>query len=137
MTDTPVPAGTRGRREARERAVELAYEAELRSSSVDDLLDTLPIPPDAFTVELLLAAEATRETAEGWIAEKASGWTIERMAALDVLVMRLAIAELLRFDTPTGVVLSEAVELATRYSTDTSGRFVNGILAAVARSIER
>ena len=72
---------------------------------------------------LLRAAELHHARAGELIAERASGWSLERMPALDVLVMRLAVAEMLTMETPTGVVLAEAVELATRYSTDTSGRF--------------
>ena len=57
------------------------------------------------------------------------------MPALDRAVLRLGVFELLdRPDVPTGAVISEAVELAKRYSTDDSGRFVNGILAAIAEA---
>ena len=49
--------------------------------------------------------------------------------------MRQAVAELLTGDTPPGVVLSQAVELAGRYSTEGSGRFVNGILATIAADL--
>lgn len=127
--------GSAGRREARERAIELAYEAELRQLSVEELLETLVFRPTPFVVELLRAAEDERERAEKLIADRATGWSIERMPAIDRLVMRLAVAELLTMDTPKGVVLSEAVDLASRYSTDDSGRFVNGVLAAIARDL--
>ncbi|MDG6938571.1 MAG: transcription antitermination protein NusB, partial [Nitrososphaerota archaeon] len=61
------------------------------------------------------------------------GWALERMPAVDRSLLRLATFELLgRPDTPTGVVISEAVELAKEYSTEESGRFVNGVLAALA-----
>ncbi len=123
------------RREARERALELAYEAEVRGWSVDQLLDSLVLDPEPFTATLLRAAELQKDAAEALIAAKARGWTLTRMPIIDRLVMRLAVAELLTASTPTGVVLSEAVDLATRYSTDESGRFVNGVLAAVARDI--
>ncbi|MDH3681503.1 MAG: transcription antitermination factor NusB [Acidimicrobiia bacterium] len=132
---TPGRNPARSRREARERAIELAYEAEMRSLAVDDLLAGLPVAPDPFVVELLKAAERQQEVAEKLIAERATGWTLERMPAIDRLVMRLAVAELLDLDTPTGVVLSEAVDLASRYSTDESSRFVNGVLAAIAREL--
>lgn len=133
---SPAPSGAKGRRrEARERAIELAYEAEIRGLSVAELLGTLALRPDPFVVELLELAEARRTEAEELIAAKASGWSIERMPAIDRLVMRQAVAELLALDTPTGVVLSEAVDLVSRYSTDESSRFVNGVLAAVARDI--
>lgn len=125
----------RSRRQARERAVELAYEAELRDWTVDQLVDSLAIAPNGFVVELLRRAEQYRDEAEGLIDAKSEGWPIARMPVLDRLVMTMATAELLHADTPTGVVLSEAVELVGRYSTDESSRFVNGVLAAVAREV--
>lgn len=135
MSQADLPSRAGGRREARERAIELAYEANQRSLSVGQLLATLPLAPNPFVVALLQAAEDNRQQAEQLIAERAKGWSIDRMPVMDRLVMRLAVAELLTMDTPTGVVLNEAVELATRYSTDESGRFVNGVLAAIAREL--
>jgi len=129
------PASTANRREARERAIELAYEAHQRTATVDTLLAGLPIPPQPFALELLRAAERCEAEAESLISDRATGWSIERMPAIDRLVMRLAVAEMLTMDTPTGVVLSEAVDLVSRYSTEESGRFVNGVLAAIAREI--
>ncbi|MGI9595010.1 MAG: transcription antitermination factor NusB [Acidimicrobiales bacterium] len=126
---------SRSRRESRERAVELAYEAEVRGWSVDELVEAQTIPLDDFVVTLLRQAEDRRAQAEELIQSKSTRWAISRMPVLDVVVMRIAIAELLADTTPTGVVLSEAVELAGRYSTDESSRFVNGILAAVAADI--
>jgi len=125
----------RSRREARERAVELGYEAELRSWTVEELLASLILPADPFVVELLTDLERHRAEADAQIEKLARGWTLDRMPVLDLLIMRMATIELLHRDTPTGVVLSEAVDLASRYSTDESGRFVNGVLAAVAREV--
>lgn len=125
-----------GRREARERAIELAYEAEQRGDDVDALLAGLVLPPDDYTVTLLRAAEDHREDAERRIAQKSRGWSLERMPLLDRLIMRLAVAELLtQDDVPTAVVLAEATELAGRFSTDDSSRFVNGVLAAIGREV--
>jgi N utilization substance protein B len=56
------------------------------------------------------------------------------MPAVDRNVLRLGVYELRYTDTPVGVVLDEAVELAKRFSTGRSGRFVNGVLAAVVAS---
>jgi N utilization substance protein B len=61
-----------------------------------------------------------------------SGWRIERMPAVDRAILRLALYELRHTDTPLGVVIDEAVELAKRYSTERSGAFVNGVLAKLA-----
>jgi len=61
-----------------------------------------------------------------------AGWTIERLPTIDRLVLRMATFELLhRPETPRPVVINEAIELAKRFSTEDSGRFVNGVLSAV------
>lgn len=125
----------RSRREARERVVELGYEAELRELTVAELLASLPLEADPFVVELLTDLERHQDEADSQIAKMARGWTLERMPILDRLIMRLATIEMLYLDTPTGVVLAESVDLASRYSTDESGKFVNGVLAAVAREV--
>ena len=125
----------RGRRESRERAVELAYEATVRGLSVDEMLATLVLPAPAFAVELMRRAEGHQDESDRLIEGRASGWSLARMPVLDLVIMRLAVAELIDGKTPTGVVLSEAVELAGRYSTDESSRFVNGVLAAVASDL--
>lgn len=130
-----LPGRGAGRREARERALELAYEANQRQITAGELLAILPVAPAPFAVELLAAAEANRERADELIAGRATGWSLDRMPVMDRLVMRIAVSEMLALATPTGVVLSEAVELAKRYSTDESGRFVNGVLAAIAREV--
>jgi N utilization substance protein B len=129
-------AGSRSRRESRERAIELGYEAELRGWTTDQLLESLVVAPDPFTVTLLRAAEDWRDRADELIGAASTRWSLSRMPVLDLVVMRQAVAELLTADTPRGVVLSQAVELAGRYSTEGSGRFVNGILGTVAAQLE-
>jgi N utilization substance protein B len=132
VTDGIAP---RSRRESRERAVELGYEAEIRGWSIDRLLDSLVVAPDDFTTTLLREAELHRERADELIGSTSTRWSLSRMPVLDLVIMRQAVAELLAADTPTGVVLSQAVELAGRFSTDESSRFVNGILGVVAAQV--
>lgn len=115
--------------------MELAYEAEVRGQTVAELLEGLTLAPDDFVVELLQAAEDHRVEVDKLIAGRAKGWSLARMPTIDLLVMRQAVAEMMQIDTPTGVILSEAVELVSRYSTDESSRFVNGVLSAIAREI--
>jgi len=70
------------------------------------------------------------------ISSHARDWSIERMPTIDVIVLRIGIYELLdRPEVPVAVVIDEAVELAKTFSTDDSGRFVNGVLAAVAKKV--
>ncbi len=135
MTNADSTDQSRSRRESRERAVELGYEAQVRGWEVDDLLEAQTIAPDRFVVELLRDAESKRPEVDALIEAKSNRWSISRMPVLDVVVMRIGVAELLSRDTPTGVVLSEAVELAGRYSTDESSRYVNSVFAAIAADL--
>lgn len=131
------PRGAIGsRRAARENAVELAYEREIRGITVDDLLTALPVPPDDFTVTLLRLAEARQEQSDALIRATSEHWDLERMAVMDRTLLRQAVAELLDGTTPPGVVISEAVWLTELFSTEESSRFVNGILGAIAKRLD-
>ncbi len=124
------------RHQARERALTLLYEAELKGSPPSAVLDELAVAPDAYTAALVETVESRRAEIDGLIDDAAIGWDLDRMAVVDRNVLRLAVAELLdRPDVPTAVILNEAVELASAYSTDDSGRFVNGVLATLATRI--
>lgn len=129
-------AGGGGRRLARERALSLLYEAESRGVAVGDVVAEQPVAPDAFAVELVTGVAEHVTTIDELLDRFATGWRVERMAAIDRAVLRIGVFELAhRPDTPTGVVLAEAVELATKFSTAESGRFVNGVLARVAAEL--
>jgi N utilization substance protein B len=131
----PRPQGA-PRHQQRERALSLLYEAELKGESPLDVLGGLPVPPDAYVVTLLRGAVATRAEADGRISAASVGWPLDRMAVIDRLVLRLAVAELLDADgPPMAVVIDEAVELVKTYSTDDSGSFVNGILSTIAAQV--
>jgi N utilization substance protein B len=124
------------RRQARERALSLLYEAETKSVAPADVLASLPLEPAPFAVDLVAGVGAHLEEVDGYIRRFARGWALERMPALDRALARIGVYELLhRPDVPTGAVLNEAVELAGRYSTDESGRFVNGLLARIAEEV--
>jgi N utilization substance protein B len=123
---------------ARERALELLYEADVKGVPAREVIATLPVAPDPFVLDLVDGAEASRAQAEAAIRDAAVDWPLERMATLDRLVMVLAIGEVLGASPPPdAVVLDEAVELAKTYSTEASPRFVNGVLAAVLPSLVR
>lgn len=125
-----------GRRAARERAVCLLYEAEVKDLAPAELLAELPAPPDAFAVELVRGVGDNLERIDALVARMAVGWALERMAAVDRNVLRVGVYELAECpDVPTAVVISEAVELAKQYSTEESGRWVNGVLASVAADV--
>jgi len=128
--------GVGSRREARERAFGLLYEAETKGEPADVVVAALPVAPEAFTLELVAGVTEHAEEIDATISRFAKGWKLERMPALDRAVLRLGVYELTyRPDVPTGAVISEAVELAKRFSTEESGRFVNGLLSAVGAEV--
>jgi transcription antitermination protein NusB len=139
VTPEPAPGyhgGVGSRREARERAMALLYECETKSQAAADVLASLPVPAEPFTVERVTGVADHLDEIDATIRRYARDWTLERMPALDRAVLRIGVFELAhRPDVPTGAVISEAVELAKTFSTDDSGRFVNGMLAAVAADL--
>lgn len=124
------------RREARERALSLLYEAEVKDLVPSALLAELPLQPEPFVADLVQGVGENRARIDELVGRFAIGWTIDRMPVVDRNVLRLAVYELLeRPDVPLGAVIDEAVELAKRYSTDESGRFVNGVLSGIAAEV--
>jgi N utilization substance protein B len=129
-----VPAGTR--RQARERALGLLYEADAKGISPGTAIEQLPVPPDQFVVDLVLGVERRQAEIDELIARFAVDWALDRMPVVDRTLLRVATYELLSHpEIPEAAVISEAVELAKAYSTDQSGRFVNGVLASVAAQV--
>ena len=121
------------RTEARERALALLYEAEAKDTDPIALIAALAVPPDPLASTLVEGVARERARIDELITRYLRGWTIERMALVDRLVLSIATFELLgRPDVPTAVVIDEAVELAKRYSTEESGKFVNGMLSSIA-----
>ncbi len=123
-----------GRTAARERAVHLLYEAAMTDRTGREVLSEQVVAADRYAERLLEGVDDSRVELDGLIAELAPrGWTIARMATLDLCILRVAAWELAHSpEVPTGVILSEAVALAESYGTDDSPRFVNGLLAAAA-----
>jgi len=133
---TPSLGGVGSRREARERALGLLYEAESKSLTPAEVLGELPLPPEPFAAELILGVGDHLDEIDATIRAYAQGWSLERMPSLDRALLRIGVYELtFTPDVPTGAVISEAVELAKTFSTDDSGKFVNGLLAAVANDL--
>ena len=87
-----------------------------------------------FACELVTRCLANIGELDAIIERYAQGWTLSRMASVDRNLLRLALTELLYFDDiPVSVSIDEAVDLAKQYSTEESGKFVNGILGTYAR----
>ena len=129
-------SGVGSRREARERALSLLYEAEQKGVPAGEVLDELPVPPEEYATDLVVGVADHRDETDDLIRRFSKGWTIERMPVIDRTLLRMGTFELgHRPDVPTGAVISEAVELAKRFSTDDSGKFVNGLLGRIAQEL--
>ena len=121
------------RREARERALSLLYEADAKGVPPEAVLAELPVHPGPFVADLVRGVAERREQLDQLIGRYSIDWAPERMPVIDLTLLRMSTYELLAMpDIPTGVVISEAVDLAKLYSTEESGRFVNGVLASIA-----
>ena len=146
-TDTSMPgARQRTRHRARQAAVQMLYQWEVGQHDVEDVLRTFwtanlpgaegaPENVRAFAEQLVRSTVARLDTIDPLIAETAEHWRLSRMAALDRIILRLAIGEFLDGATPRNVVINEALELAKTFSGDESAKFVNGILDAVKKKL--
>ncbi len=120
------------RSNARERALYLLYEARSKGITPIEAIELQVIEPDELTQLLVRGVTEHRDRLDAAIDEKTTGWTLDRMPVIDLNVLRIGAFELAeRPDVPVAVVLDEAVELVKQFSTDDSGRFVNGVLAAL------
>ena len=131
-------AGNDARSDARERALHLLYEAHAKSETGSSIVESQILAVDDLVLEIVHGVDGVTAFADEIIAENAIGWTLARMPVIDLIVLRIAIFELKsRPDVPTAVILNEAVELAKTFSTDESGRFVNGILSTISKMVRQ
>lgn len=147
---------------ARRLALDVLYEAEIRGSLPNEAFElrkssgwVVPAPGDeeggpqateqdppgdviAYARHLVDGVQAHQADIDELIARYADRWTIDRMPVVDRNVIRIALFEFLfADDVPVPVAINEAVELAKAFSTDDSGRFVNGLLGKIAETVER
>ncbi len=124
------------RSKARKRAVDVLYEADIRSGDPLTLLrerltDEAP-PVNEHTVRLVEGVAEHSARIDELIDTHASNWSIDRLPDVDRAILRMAVFELLwADDVPDAVVIDEAVELAKALSTDDSPAYVNGVLGAI------
>lgn len=113
--------------EAREEAIQALYQADLTGR------EEVPDGLSPRARRLVAGVFAHRAEIDEALAAAAQHWSVDRMPVVDRAILRLGVYEL-RYerDTPAAVVVAEAVRIAKAYSTDKSGRFVNGVLATIA-----
>jgi transcription antitermination protein NusB len=117
------------RSDQRREAVFASYQRDVTGRPLDELIDgSRPL-----TREIAEGVDHHREELDDEIEAHAEGWAVERLAPLDLNVMRVALYEIEHTDTPAEVAIDEAVEIAKEYCGADAPGFVNGILGAIVR----
>ena len=143
MTTRPAP-----RHHSRRAALQALYAADLGASArsgcapkmaevLERVAANFDLHPGAreFAAQIVFGVDEGREELDALIATHARNWRVERMAAVDRNVLRIAAWELLHTDTPQSVVIDEAIEIARDFGSERSSAFVNGVLDAIARAL--
>ena len=129
------------RRAARELALNLLYQIDLADLHLDEVVETaresVSVEPEVFDFadKLARGVRKERRKIDQIIKRLSKDWAISRQPIVDRNILRMAIFELSMEDesTPIPVVVNEAVEMAKKFSTEDSGKFVNGVLGAYLR----
>ena len=126
------------RRKSRELALQILYQQDLTGSNDTSLW---PSQSDEnareYAEELFSHAIQHAAEIEVLIRQFTQHWRLERIAAVDRNILRMAIAEILYTETPNIVVIDEAIEIARKYGSEKSPDFVNGVLDAIRAEVER
>lgn len=133
-------APRRTERRARARALQAIYAWDMRGdqplvSVAQRVFDDLAVPAEvrALAVPLVQSLDEHRATIDRSLENVMTNWRLDRLGAVERCVLRLAAAELDRGETPTRVVIKEAVHFAERFGSEASAKFVNGVLDSLAR----
>ena len=136
-----MPNVKQSRRSAREAVLQALYAIEVgkekKSKALKDILKRESRDNDAknFITELFNVSLSNREWCENQIKSRLNNWEFKRVAVLDRLLLIVAIAEIFFIDTvPPKVSISEAIQIAKKYSTEDSSAFVNGVLDNIYKS---
>jgi transcription antitermination protein NusB len=133
------------RHRSRQRALQVLYQWDMNKQPVEEAIasfyttlfseDNEARPePDEFMEELARGASDMASGIDQRISAKSENWKLERMPIVDRNILRLAIYEMSREETPAAVVIDEALELARQFSGEDSVSFINGILDAVHKA---
>ncbi len=127
-------------------ALQSLYEADFRDITtsndifkrhINNINENIESENVRFALELLGKINENKVEIDKQITQAAPDWPMEQIAVLDRNVLRLAVCELLYFDTPPKVVINEAIELAKTYGSQKSSKFINGVLGTIYRKCDK
>lgn len=132
-----------GRKQAREGTMKLLYQMELNEDFSDEAREiflenyTFDDSEREYILDAMAKIKENLESIDNYIESYLEGWNINRLAKVDLAVLRIAVYEILyRKDIPIEVSINEAIEIVKKYSTEDSFKFVNGVLGKFVRSID-
>ena len=135
------------RHRSREKAVQILYLWDMRDEPAEAAMEAFygsltaeegtPADRDAFADELVTGVTREITTIDREIERGSENWKLGRMAAVDRNILRLAVYEMAYGGVAPAIVIDEALLLAKRFSGETSASFINGVLDAVKRNLER
>ena len=124
----------KNRRKSRELAIQILYSLNKNEKDIGDIFKDpfFEKTPDSYREYCLVLVNGVRKYASAFdsiISELSVNWDLKRITALDNIILRIALFEMIyQEDVPPAVAINEAIDLAKKYSTTKSGRFINGIL---------
>lgn len=129
------------RRKEREFVLQMLYAMEYNPQTIQAALDGMDSElkkySTDFALRLIQVCQDNNEQLEDEVREKLINWDMHRVAVIDKLLLRIAMAELLFFeDIPPEVTLNETIEISKNYSTERSGKFINGLLDAILKKLK-
>lgn len=131
------------RRKAREKALQILFQLDFRDDDIDAICEDfwnanrVGQKVREFAEKLVKGTYANRENIDQLISSTIEHWSMKRLASVDKAILRCATYEFLHMpDIPPKVTINEAVEIAKKYGTDDSSRFINGVLDQIRIKIE-
>ena len=129
-----------GRRESRENAFKILYQADIQKCDAKELLDKfleeneIPDNDKKYIEEIAKGVDENVVVIDETLSKSLKSWTLNRISKIDKAALRLALYEIMfKEDVPDSIAIYEAVELVKKYNTESAGGFVNGTLRAIVR----
>jgi N utilization substance protein B len=133
-----------GRKQAREGTMKLLYQMAVNEDFSDEAMDiyfteyTFDELEKEYILDAINQIKENMDSIDTYIEKHLEGWNINRIAKVDLAVLRIAVYEIIyRKDIPVQVSINEAIEIVKKYSTDESFKFINGVLGGLVRSINK
>ena len=130
------------RRKEREFALQALYALEFNGDSISDLLehfsDQQKKYASEFARDLIRDCTEHREEIDGYITPQLKNWEYGRVAVIDKILLRMAVTEFMYFESvPPEATLNEMIEISKEFSTERSGKFINGIMDAILKKLRK